>query len=90
MRFHDSYIMFETQGRAVPILLRGDAIALLQQHFGGPDDAAALIAENRETIDAVATFLIAENPQWLWSLEIDGDTLLRWGRQRDLWHWKPV
>lgn len=90
MDFADTYIMYETQGRAVPIVLRGAAIALLQRHFGGPDDAAALIAENRETIDAVAAFLIAENPQWLWSLEIDAETLLRWGRQRDLWHWKPV
>ena len=90
MSFADAYIMFEVEGRAVPVLLRGDALALLQQTFGGPDEATALIAENRETIDAVATFLIDENPQWLWSLEIDRDTMLRWGRQRDLWHWKPV
>ncbi|GLI99640.1 hypothetical protein [Sphingobium sp. BS19] len=86
----DTYTMFETQGRALPMLVRGDALDLLRQTFGGPDDARDLIAENRETIDAIATFLIEEAGHWQWSLEIDRDTMLRWGRQRDLWHWKPV
>lgn len=86
----DAYSTFETQGRALPLLIRGDALDLLRQTFGGPDDPQLLIAENRETIDAIAVFLLEEDSHWQWSLEIDRDTLLRWGRKRDLWHWKPV
>ncbi|AUW59116.1 hypothetical protein C1T17_14465 [Sphingobium sp. SCG-1] len=90
MEYADAYTTFETQGRALPLLIRGDALSLLRDTFGGSDDARELIAENHETIDAIVHFLIEEDTHWQWSLEIDRETMLRWGRQRDLWHWKPV
>lgn len=90
MVYADAYTTFETQGRALPLLIRGEALELLRETFGGSDDPKELIAENRETIDAIIHFLIDADSNWQWSLEIDRDTLLQWGRQRDLWHWKPV
>ena len=90
MDYADAYTTFETQGRALPLLIKGDALSLLRDTFGGSDDPRELIAQNRETINAIVHFLIDEDTHWQWSIEIDRETMLRWGRQRDLWHWKPV